>query len=63
MLLPVRFFQSIKRRIWDAYGIKAGKSAGCIVFGLTTSLPREALIEAGADRVFDSYEEIREKIW
>ena len=44
-------------------GIKAGKAAGCIVFGLTTSLPREVLIEAGVDRVFDSYEEIREKIW
>lgn len=27
-------------------GIKAGKAAGCIVFGLTTSLPREVLIEA-----------------
>ncbi len=43
-------------------GIIAGKSAGCIVFGLTSSLPREVLLEAGADKVFDSYEEIKEEI-
>lgn len=43
-------------------GIIAGKSAGCIVFGLTSSLPREVLMEAGADMVFDSYEEIRKNI-
>lgn len=44
-------------------GIISGKAAGCIVFGLTTSLPREVLLKAGADRVFDNYEEIREEIW
>lgn len=43
-------------------GIIAGKSAGCIVFGLTSSLPRKVLVEAGADMVFDSYEEIRKQI-
>lgn len=44
-------------------GIKAGKFAGCTVFGLTTSLPRNTLLEAGADKVFDSYKEISEGIW
>jgi len=46
----------------SANGIKAGKSAGCIVFGLTTSLPRKPLLEAGADKVFDSYKEISDFI-
>lgn len=46
----------------SANGIKAGKSAGCIVFGLTTSLPRKSLLEAGADKVFDSYQEISDFI-
>ena len=43
-------------------GIKSGKAAGCIVFGITTSLPREVLIEAGADLVLDSYPEILKHI-
>jgi len=46
----------------SANGIKAGKSAGYIVFGLTTSLPRKPLLEAGADKVFDSYKEISDFI-
>lgn len=46
----------------SANGIKAGKSAGCIVFGLTTSLPHKPLLEAGADKVFDSYQEISDFI-
>ncbi len=44
-------------------GIIAGKSAGCTVFGLTTSLPRNTLLKAGADKVFDSFKEISEEIW
>jgi len=44
-------------------GIKAGKSAECTVFGLTTSLPRNILLNAGADKVFDSYNEISKAIW
>lgn len=43
-------------------GVISGKSAGCVVFGLTTSLLREILLEAGADKVFDSYEEISRAI-
>ncbi len=43
-------------------GIIAGKAAGCTVFGLTTSLSRNILLEAGADLVFDSYKELRKQI-
>lgn len=39
-------------------GIIAGKAAGCIVVGLTTSFDEEKLIEAGADYVFDSFNEL-----
>lgn len=39
-------------------GIIAGKAAGCNVAGLTTSFDKEKLIEAGADFVFDSFNEL-----
>ncbi|GHV14696.1 hydrolase [Clostridia bacterium] len=35
-------------------GVKAGKAAGAKVIAVTTSFPRKALIEAGADYVVDS---------
>lgn len=41
-------------------GIIAGKAAGCITLGLTTSFDKEKLIDAGADMVFDSYQELAE---
>lgn len=44
-------------------GIKSGKEAGCIVAGLTTSFNKEILLEAGADMVFDTYEELAEHIF
>lgn len=39
-------------------GILAGKVAGCVVCGLTTSFDAATLKEAGADFVFDSYKEL-----
>lgn len=38
-------------------GVKAGKAAGMKVVCVTFTKPREVLIEAGADRVVDSYVE------
>ena len=37
-------------------GVRSGKSAGCRVAALTTSFPRETLLEAGADFVATSFE-------
>ena len=39
-------------------GIMAGKAAGCIVCGLTTSFDTATLQNAGADFVFDNYGEL-----
>lgn len=39
-------------------GIIAGKAAGCIVCGVTTSFDAATLKNAGADFVFDSYREL-----
>jgi len=39
-------------------GIRAGKGAGCTVFGLTTTYPAHDLAAAGADRVCASFAEI-----
>lgn len=39
-------------------GIAAGKAAGCLVFGLTTSFDKQTLLEAGANYAFDTYEEV-----
>lgn len=39
-------------------GIAAGKAAGCVVFGLTTSFDKQTLLEAGANYAFDTYEEV-----
>lgn len=36
-------------------GIAAGKAAGCVVYGLTTTFSKEVLTGAGADHAFDSY--------
>ncbi len=36
-------------------GIQSAKAAGCNVTGLTTSFPRQQLLEAGADAVIDEY--------
>lgn len=40
------------------YGIIAGKAAGCIVCGLTTSFDAVTLKNAGADFIFDNYGEL-----
>ncbi|RYD37981.1 MAG: HAD family phosphatase [Verrucomicrobiaceae bacterium] len=41
-------------------GVRSGHAAGCTVIALTTTFPREALFEAGADHVIDSYSELLE---
>lgn len=44
-------------------GIQAGKAAGCFVIGITTGpIPREKMIEAGADLVFDSMEQFANEL-
>jgi HAD superfamily hydrolase (TIGR01509 family) len=40
-------------------GILAGKAAGCVVVGITTTFDRETLATAGADLVVDSFSELR----
>lgn len=44
-------------------GIISGKDAGCIVAGLTTSFSKDRLLDAGADYVFDSYEELAQYLF
>jgi HAD superfamily hydrolase (TIGR01509 family) len=39
-------------------GIVSAKAAGCVACGITTGMPKEALLEAGADLVVDSFEEL-----
>lgn len=39
-------------------GIASAKAAGAKVIGVTTTYKREKLIEAGADQVFDNFDEI-----
>lgn len=39
-------------------GVRSGHAAGCTVIALTTTFHREALFDAGADHVIDSYTEI-----
>lgn len=39
-------------------GIMSGKAAGCIVAALTTSFASEVLLQAGADYVFDNYDQL-----
>lgn len=39
-------------------GVLSGKAAGCYVIAMTTTFSREALLEAGADVLIDSFEEI-----
>lgn len=41
-------------------GIISARTAGCKVFALTTSFPREKLVEA--DDIFDSYSELSKKL-
>lgn len=40
-------------------GVRSAKGAGCYVIGLTSSFPSERLKDAGADVVFDTFEEVR----
>lgn len=39
-------------------GILSAKAAGCRAYGITTSFPRERLLEVGADVVVDSFQEL-----
>lgn len=39
-------------------GVLSAKAAGCRVIGITTSFPRDVLMERGADFVVDSFEEM-----
>ena len=39
-------------------GVRSGKGAGCPVIAITTSFPRERLIEFQADYVVDSFAEL-----
>ena len=40
-------------------GIISGKAAGCLVCGMTTSFDKQTLLDAGADKAFDTYEELK----
>ena len=40
-------------------GVRSGHAAGCVVIAMTTTFPREALLEAGADHVIDSFSELQ----
>lgn len=40
-------------------GIISGKKAGCRCYALTTSFSKGKLIKAGADRIFESYEQLK----
>lgn len=40
-------------------GVRSGHAAGCAVIAITTTFPRDALLEAGADHVIDSFSELR----
>lgn len=40
------------------HGVRSGKAAGCTVIALTTSFPRESLLDAGADFLLDSFVEL-----
>lgn len=44
-------------------GIIAGKAAGCIVCGVTTSFDGATLKNAGADFVFDSYKDLENRFF
>ena len=39
-------------------GVRSGKAAGCPVIAITTSFPRELLMELQADYVVDSFAEL-----
>ncbi len=43
-------------------GLKAAKAAGCFAVGITTTFDRQILLAAGADLVFDSFEELRVRL-
>jgi HAD superfamily hydrolase (TIGR01509 family) len=42
----------------SVHGVRSGKAAGCRVAAITTSFPRERLLEVEADYVVDSYAEL-----
>jgi beta-phosphoglucomutase len=44
------------------YGIRAAKSAGCRVVGITTSFAEEKLREAGADVIISRFTELHERL-
>jgi beta-phosphoglucomutase-like phosphatase (HAD superfamily) len=39
-------------------GIKAAKASGALAVGLTTSFPKELLIQAGADLIIQDFTEL-----
>jgi len=43
-------------------GIISAKKAGCFVYALTSSFPSKALMEAGADEIIESFNELRIKL-
>lgn len=40
------------------HGVRSGKAAGCTVIALTTTFPREALLEAGADFLIPDFTDL-----
>jgi mannitol-1-/sugar-/sorbitol-6-phosphatase len=44
----------------SANGVRSGKAAGCRVIAITTSFPREHLMEVQADYVVDSFAELEQ---
>ena len=43
-------------------GVRSGKAAGCWVIAITTSFPRERLMELQADYVVDSFAELERSL-
>ena len=41
-------------------GVRSGKAAGCRVIAITTTFPRESLMEVQADYVVDSFAELEQ---
>lgn len=44
------------------HGVRSARAAGCQVAGMTTSFDRDRLLEAGADFVVDTYDELAEYV-
>jgi beta-phosphoglucomutase len=43
-------------------GVISAKSAGCFVYGITSSFSRKTLLEAGADKVVGSFSDLTEEL-